>query len=384
MVHCDCASVCFVMADSSLSSKPFTFERLCELCACQQRLFSFLRFHKVLFNFHGRCERCLNGFINIRQDKLASEGQIWRCSNTRHCNCKIAIRKHSFFSGSNLRIHVIVKVIYFWTHRYPQHIVVHETGLNPKTLTDFYNFCREVCYTILQQHSEPIGGPGTVVEIDESKFGKRKYNRGKRVDGVWVFGGIERDTTPPKCFFLTVEDRSAATLIPIIKQYILPGTTIVSDCWKSYSSLRDEGFLHQTVNHSIEFVSESGAHTNNIESRWNALKKSLPRYGTRKDLYDSYFAEYCIRRKFLSGSSDPFLAFLQLVGVVYKPPQPLSQQQEQLPTADLASAAHDGLLSTTPTVPTSTLSPQDIATFDLGFEIDIEPDYLATGGDISI
>jgi len=142
--------------------------------------------------------------------------------------------------------------------------------------------------------------------------------------------------------------------------------------------------LHQTVNHSIEFVSESGAHTNNIESRWNALKKSLPRYGTRKDLYDSYFAEYCIRRKFLSGSSDPFLAFLQLVGVVYKPPQPLSQQQEQLPTADLASAAHDGLLSTTPTVPTSTLSPQDIATFDLGFEIDIEPDYLATGGDISI
>jgi len=180
-----------------------------------------------------------------------------------------------------LRIHVIVKVIYFWTHRYPQHIVVHKTGLTPKTLTDFYNFCREVCYTILQQHSEPIGGPGTVVETDESKFVKRKYNRGKRVDGVWVFGGIERDTTPPKCFFLTVEDRSAATLIPIIKQYILPGTTIVSDCWKSYSSLRDEGSLHQTVNHSIEFVSESGTHTNNTESRWNALKKSLPRYGTR-------------------------------------------------------------------------------------------------------
>ena len=44
-------------------------------------------------------------------------------------------------------------------------------------------------------------------------------------------------------FFVTVPDRSAATLIPIITRYILPGTTIVFDCWKSYSSLRDEGFF---------------------------------------------------------------------------------------------------------------------------------------------
>jgi len=111
------------------------------------------------------------------------------------------------------------------------------------------------------------------VEIDESKFGKCKYNRGKRVDCVWVFGGIERDSNPPKCFFVSVPDRSAATLVPIIKRFILPGTTILSDCWKAYSCLRDEGYLHETVNHSVEFVSETGAHTNGIESRWNAVKK---------------------------------------------------------------------------------------------------------------
>lgn len=37
-----------------------------------------------------------------------------------------------------------------------------------------------------------IGGEGIVVEIDESKFGKRKYNRGHRVDDVWILGGVER------------------------------------------------------------------------------------------------------------------------------------------------------------------------------------------------
>ena len=40
-----------------------------------------------------------------------------------------------------------------------------------------------------------IGGLGTVVEIDESKFGKRKYNRGRMVEGTWVvLDGIERET----------------------------------------------------------------------------------------------------------------------------------------------------------------------------------------------
>jgi len=48
---------------------------------------------------------------------------------------------------------------------------------------------------VVEEESEPIGGPGKVVEVDESKFGKRKYHRGHRVDGVWVY------SSPPKCFF---------------------------------------------------------------------------------------------------------------------------------------------------------------------------------------
>jgi len=101
---------------------------------------------------------------------------------------KCSVHRDSFFAGSHLSIIEITKIIYYWTYQYPQHIVLHETGKIKKTIVDFYNFCREVCAVILEQQSEPIGRSGKIVEIDESKFGKRKYNRGKRVDSIWVFG----------------------------------------------------------------------------------------------------------------------------------------------------------------------------------------------------
>ena len=118
---------------------------------------------------------------------------------------------------------------------------------------------------ILQQDNEKLGDPGKTVEIDESKFGKRKNHRGKRGDGVCVFGGIERVSR--RSFFQIVDDRSAETLVPIIKHYILPCMTIIRDCWKAYSTFFKEGYIYQTVNHSVKFVNrETEACTNTIES----------------------------------------------------------------------------------------------------------------------
>ena len=122
----------------------------------------------------------------------------------------------------------------------------------------------------------------------------------------WVFGGIERESK--KCFFVTVEDCSQRTLLQIIKDNIKPGTTIISDYWKAYDCLNKEGFEHLKVNHSLNFVDpDSGAHTNTIESTWRALKKFLPKYGTVKSLYDTYFSQYCFRKKYIHGSEGPFL-----------------------------------------------------------------------------
>ena len=69
-----------------------------------------------------------------------------------------------------------------------------------------------------------IGGNGTTVQIDESKFGKHKKTkngRGYCVEGTWVFGGVEKGGGAwdnNKYFCVVVENRTAATLLPMIKR----------------------------------------------------------------------------------------------------------------------------------------------------------------------
>ena len=170
-------------------------------------------------------------------------------------------------------------------------------------------FCRELCEVFLFEKREKLGGPGKFVEIDESKIGKRKYRRGHVVEGQWVFGGIEMDSR--KCFIVTVADRTEATLIGHIQDWIEPGTTIVSDCWKGYINLAKYGYEHKTVNHSIEFVNEEGYDTNKIEGQWRQLKVHLPTHGRKKEHYASYIAEFIWR--YVNRNEDLFFAFLKEV-----------------------------------------------------------------------
>lgn len=63
---------------------------------------------------------------------------------------------------------------YYWWQGMSAKFIEREVGLAHQTVVDWGSFCREVAIDVVFEHSEPIGGPGIVVEIDESKFGKRK------------------------------------------------------------------------------------------------------------------------------------------------------------------------------------------------------------------
>ena len=63
-------------------------------------------------------------------------------------------------------------------------------------------------------------------------------------------------------------------MLPIIKEEIEVGTTILLDKWKAYATLSNHGYIHQTgYIHSEHFIDpDTGAQTQTIECPWRHVK----------------------------------------------------------------------------------------------------------------
>jgi transposase-like protein len=201
-----------------------------------------------------------------------------RCTK-KTCRKRHSITHNTIFQSSNLKVTDILELIYLkicLNSRYQD--VISCTTLTSKTITKWTRYIQQIMANDLEVDDIKVGGPGIVVEIDESKFGKRKYNRGHRVEGVWVVGGIER--TEQKRFFLVpVANRNAQTLEAIIRTYVHAGSIIHTDMWRGYGvAIENIGNLeHYQVNHSANFVDpDTGVHTNTIEGKWSSLKRQIP------------------------------------------------------------------------------------------------------------
>ena len=142
---------------------------------------------------------------------------------------------------------------------------------------------------------------GHIVEVDESHLRTRKYHTGRLTFGqreqIWVVGGIDRTTK--KAFVVHAEKRDAETLLPILRQYIRPGTTVITDGWSAYRRLSEGGELqHRVVNHSLNFVSpeDPTVYTQTVERMWRSLKAVYPEGGRPGENFFLYLSEFLYRQ----------------------------------------------------------------------------------------
>ena len=80
---------------------------------------------------------------------------------------------------------------------------------------------------------------------------------------------VDTSQTPAPGFMNVVDQRDAATLLPIIQAYVAPGTIIHSDEWAAYNCVASLPNVasHSTVNHSVTLVDPvTHTHTQNIVS----------------------------------------------------------------------------------------------------------------------
>ena len=173
--------------------------------------------------FNNRCE--CGWIMNIMKNSESIDGYCFMCP----CGKKSTLRKGSWLAKSHLKLSQIIVFIQLWTSNCELKTIQTSAGISFKTAVKLNKFFYELVVSIAEQNSEPIGGRAKIVEIAESKFGKRKYHKGHRVEGQWVFGGVERGSY--KSFMVSVDRRDEVTLLPLIKRWIHPESIIISDCW---------------------------------------------------------------------------------------------------------------------------------------------------------
>ena len=125
------------------------------------------------------------------------------------------------------------------------------------------------------------------VEVDETWVGGRRKMAQKYNNKSAVFGAVERDGTIKAKH---VKSTGARVLLPEIDKGVSKGSTIYSDEWQAYKTLKRRGYTHTTVNHSaLEYV-RGDAYTNTIEGFWSQMKRSID--GTYHAVSPKYLQSY--------------------------------------------------------------------------------------------
>ena len=145
-------------------------------------------------------------------------------------------------------------------------------GVNKNTAQKFFHKLREI---IASKQSSGLYFAGEV-EADESYFGGvRKGKRGRGAAGkVPVFGLLKRGG---KVFAEIIPDAKTTTLMPIIKNKVMPDSIVYTDALASYNALDVSEFKHVRINHS-ELFADKKNHINGIENFWNQAKRHMRRF----------------------------------------------------------------------------------------------------------
>ena len=151
--------------------------------------------------------------------------------------------------------------------------VQREIGVTYKTA---WRMCHEIRkYMASLDGDAPVGGPDTVVEIDEAFIGGRRLGagQGRRDHLTIVLGMVEKGGD---ALTRIIPNVRRETIWNEICQSVLPGSIINTDELPSYRGISLRGFRHQTVSHSNgEYVSKYGATVNRVEGYWSMLKRGI-------------------------------------------------------------------------------------------------------------
>jgi len=174
-----------------------------------------------------------------------------------------------------------------------------ETGVTYKTAWRMFKQIRSLLGEELR-----LGGPDSNgVELDEMYHGgRRKDEAGRMLRGnkgklTMVLGVVERKG---RIVARATADKSMAVSNALVKEFVLPETTIFTDEAANYnelSRLDGMGYQHRRINHSAKVYVAGDVHTNSIEGFWSLVKRGIGGvyHSVSAKYLQSYLDEYSFR-----------------------------------------------------------------------------------------
>ena len=205
------------------------------------------------------------------------------------CGKPFTVRMGTIFESSHLALHLWLQVIHL--------MCASKKGVSTRQIQRMLSCSMKTAWFLTHRIREamkagelpPMGGPGEIVEIDETVIGKVADAPKKIVGGRSSFRNVAFTLVQRGGSARTfhVDGYSMADLIPVIRANVDPRSIVITDELASYRSLGKEFRFHGSVNHSAEeYVRYTNArmfptgepltiHTNTVEGFYGVFKRGM-------------------------------------------------------------------------------------------------------------
>ncbi len=242
----------------------------------------------------------------------------WEC---KHCRFSFSVTTRSPFADHKISCKKLVTAIFAF--------IIAQKGLPALELRRMIGGSYRTCYTLLHKIREalmmtmPEEKLNGTVEIDGGHFGGRYRKPRKKPDAtvpeIPKKYQVQHRQKLPKMEFphhpnrrlviamrqndragqgaartvvAVVRSENAADMEALVLRYIEKGAVVRSDELSAYGNLKYKGYVHETVNHSVEFSTDDGVNQNQAESYFSRLQRAC--IGIYHQMEPKYLLDYAI------------------------------------------------------------------------------------------
>lgn len=224
---------------------------------------------------------------------------LWKCKS-KECRKQFTVKVGTVFEHGRIPLHKMLQAVYLLCcskKGISSHQLHRVLGITYKAAWFLSHRIREA---MREGQLGPMGGPGGVVEADETYFGRQEglgvdksgYHNKNMVVTLVERGGSARS--------FHTDGHSVADIVPIVRENIRRESRLMTDQALHYRRIGRQFVEHGSVNHGAgEYVSfeDPTIHTNTVEGYYSIFKrgmKGIYQHCSEKHLH-RYLAEFDFR-----------------------------------------------------------------------------------------